>query len=278
MITRRIFALSMPTFLVPDVAWPQTVLLSVQQRQAILDAKALAGVEAARYAAFAPLFTRCARSYAIDNASLARSLTVIATAFTAASNALTAGARAVPENLPITPVLSARDLAPASGPSPSAAARPTPQEALPTQRERSSLPQPAAREAPNLAPNSATLTITPEPIALTAAAIRSQTAGSAEAWARIATGFRDIAAQTGIALALAATRFETASRRLNDAALAMLRARFEEAARESESADRLGNFEIQDLLATANENQTLASSVLRKLNDTASDVTRRIGG
>jgi hypothetical protein len=43
-----------------------------------------------------------------------------------------------------------------------------------------------------------------------------------------------------------------------------------------ENHDKLGNFEIQDLMSRYNQAETLASSVLKKLNDTNSAVIGKI--
>ncbi len=43
-----------------------------------------------------------------------------------------------------------------------------------------------------------------------------------------------------------------------------------------ESADRLGNFEIQNLMSNYNQAETLASSVQKKKDDTASGILSKI--
>ena len=43
-----------------------------------------------------------------------------------------------------------------------------------------------------------------------------------------------------------------------------------------ESQDKLGNFEIQDLMSRFNQAATLASSILKKADDTASSVIGKI--
>jgi len=47
-------------------------------------------------------------------------------------------------------------------------------------------------------------------------------------------------------------------------------------AKSLESHDKLGNFEIQDLMSRYNQAETLASSVLKKLNDTAGGIIGKI--
>ena len=49
-----------------------------------------------------------------------------------------------------------------------------------------------------------------------------------------------------------------------------------ETLKELEAQDKLGNFEIQDLMSQFNQAETLASSVLKKRDDTASSVTAKI--
>ncbi|MFO0727916.1 MAG: hypothetical protein U1E65_29320 [Myxococcota bacterium] len=44
---------------------------------------------------------------------------------------------------------------------------------------------------------------------------------------------------------------------------------FQDAIKDLEAEDKLGNFEIQDLMSTYNQAETLASSVLKKRDDTA---------
>jgi len=48
------------------------------------------------------------------------------------------------------------------------------------------------------------------------------------------------------------------------------------AGRGLQNQDRLGNFEIQSLMSQYNQAQTLASSVQKKLNDTANGVIGKI--
>jgi hypothetical protein len=55
-----------------------------------------------------------------------------------------------------------------------------------------------------------------------------------------------------------------------------LRKKFEDAMKDLESQDKLGNFEIQRLMSDYNEAQALASSVKRKADDTNSSVIGKI--
>ena len=52
---------------------------------------------------------------------------------------------------------------------------------------------------------------------------------------------------------------------------------FDDAMKDLEAQDRLGNFEIQNLMSQYNQVETLASSVAKKVNDTINCVIRRIG-
>ncbi len=63
----------------------------------------------------------------------------------------------------------------------------------------------------------------------------------------------------------------------NRDALGRMRAAFEAKLKELETKDRLGNFEIQDLMSTYNETETRASSVLKKADDTKNAVIQKIG-
>ncbi len=55
-----------------------------------------------------------------------------------------------------------------------------------------------------------------------------------------------------------------------------VRSRFEDAIQDLESQDKMGNFEIQDLMARFNQNQQLASSVQKKKDDTSSAVIGKV--
>ncbi len=57
---------------------------------------------------------------------------------------------------------------------------------------------------------------------------------------------------------------------------AQIRQAFESKGKDLESQDKLGNFEIQGLMSDYNEAETLASSVLKKRDDTASAIIRNI--
>ncbi len=57
---------------------------------------------------------------------------------------------------------------------------------------------------------------------------------------------------------------------------ARLRKNLERAAKKLESQDKLGNFEIQQLMSAYNQAETLASSVLKKRDDTASAIISKI--
>ena len=51
---------------------------------------------------------------------------------------------------------------------------------------------------------------------------------------------------------------------------------FQDAIKDLEAEDKLGNFEIQDLMSTYNQAETLASSVLKKRDDTANAVVGKV--
>jgi hypothetical protein len=51
---------------------------------------------------------------------------------------------------------------------------------------------------------------------------------------------------------------------------------FEDAMKDLESQDKLGNFEIQDLMSAYNQMETLASTVAKKLDDTINCILNRI--
>jgi hypothetical protein len=52
---------------------------------------------------------------------------------------------------------------------------------------------------------------------------------------------------------------------------------FEDAMKDLEAQDKLGNFEIQDLMSRYNQAESLASSVAKRFNDTINCVIRKIG-
>lgn len=54
------------------------------------------------------------------------------------------------------------------------------------------------------------------------------------------------------------------------------RAIFRRQAQDLEAQDKLGNFEIQDLMNEFNQAETLASSVLKKRDDTANAIIQKI--
>ncbi|MEZ5891793.1 MAG: hypothetical protein R3C58_01395 [Parvularculaceae bacterium] len=56
-----------------------------------------------------------------------------------------------------------------------------------------------------------------------------------------------------------------------------LRKAFEEKLKDLESEDKLGNFEIQDLMSRYNQSETLASSVQKKKDDTEKSIINKIG-
>lgn len=62
-----------------------------------------------------------------------------------------------------------------------------------------------------------------------------------------------------------------------DRSLDDLRTRLEGAMKDLESQDKLGNFEIQDLMSRYNQAETLASSVQKKKDDTANSIIQKIG-
>lgn len=55
-----------------------------------------------------------------------------------------------------------------------------------------------------------------------------------------------------------------------------MRNQFQDAIKDLEAQDKLGNFEVQDLMSTFNQAQTLASSVQKKLDDTESAVIGKV--
>lgn len=55
-----------------------------------------------------------------------------------------------------------------------------------------------------------------------------------------------------------------------------IKARFQDAIKDLEAEDKLGNFEIQDLMSTYNQAETLASSVLKKRDDTSNAVIGKV--
>ena len=55
-----------------------------------------------------------------------------------------------------------------------------------------------------------------------------------------------------------------------------LRRKLDQAQKEAQSEDKLGNFEIQRLMSSFNEAQTLASSILKKASDTNTGVIGKI--
>ena len=60
------------------------------------------------------------------------------------------------------------------------------------------------------------------------------------------------------------------------AAIDGIRTRFEDTLEDLESQDKLGNFEIQDLMSRFNQAETLASSVLKKQDDTKNAVIGKV--
>jgi hypothetical protein len=78
------------------------------------------------------------------------------------------------------------------------------------------------------------------------------------------------------ALYAAADNFGHVKAAGQNAQLSSIKSKFDSAGKDLEAQDKLGNFEIQDLMSTYNEAQTLASSVRKKLDDTASAVIGKI--
>lgn len=62
----------------------------------------------------------------------------------------------------------------------------------------------------------------------------------------------------------------------NSKAVDALKARLEGAAKDLEAQDKLGNFEINDLMSQYNQSETLASSVMKKRDDTGNAVIQKI--
>ncbi len=60
-------------------------------------------------------------------------------------------------------------------------------------------------------------------------------------------------------------------------AVAAFQTKLNEALKDLEADDKLGNFEIQDLMSRFNQAETLASSVQKKKDDTKSSVISKIG-
>ena len=63
----------------------------------------------------------------------------------------------------------------------------------------------------------------------------------------------------------------------NDKKMEEIRKRMEGAMKDLEAQDRLGNFEIQDLMSQYNQAETLASSALKKRDDTAGALINKVG-
>ncbi len=55
-----------------------------------------------------------------------------------------------------------------------------------------------------------------------------------------------------------------------------IRQRFDDKSKDLESRDKLGNFEIQDLMSQYNQAETLASSILKKRDDTANAIIQKM--
>ena len=66
--------------------------------------------------------------------------------------------------------------------------------------------------------------------------------------------------------------------RTNTNVIDTLRGRLEDRVSDLEAKDKIGNFELQDLMATLNQNHTLASTTLKELTNIRTDTIRRIGG
>lgn len=64
--------------------------------------------------------------------------------------------------------------------------------------------------------------------------------------------------------------------RLDEAALAEFMTGFEDALKDLESEDRLGNHEIQRLMQMMNQNDTLEANVRKKMDDTANAIIGKI--
>jgi hypothetical protein len=62
----------------------------------------------------------------------------------------------------------------------------------------------------------------------------------------------------------------------NNQGVDALRTRFEDADKDLQAQDKLGNFEIQGLMSDYNEAQTLASSIMKKKDDTGNAVIQKI--
>lgn len=81
------------------------------------------------------------------------------------------------------------------------------------------------------------------------------------------------------ASAAASTRFANENSEVGALrkSLQSLKAKLEGALKDLESEDKLGNFEIQDLMSRFNQSETLASSVQKKTDDTASGIISKVG-
>jgi len=268
MITRRVVAVGAFSVFFEGAASAQVMLLSAATRQSILEVRALAENDAARYRAYAPLFASAARNVASADRVLSDALGRIGRLFPRAANALTDGANAIPQPLPA----AAPDLRQQIGPSqlPLGAGL---QQGSPTPPPAPTVRVTPTRRAPTLEPGVAL--ISPENRPLTEGVIFEETGAGALAWRRIADGFRSIEQRTRVAVGVSAAHFETAARLLGDAQVQLVRARFSSAG--SEDADRLGNFEIQDIVRRANQSGTLASSVRRKLEETSTTIAQNVG-
>lgn len=59
-------------------------------------------------------------------------------------------------------------------------------------------------------------------------------------------------------------------------AVERIKSKFEDKAKDLESQDKLGNFEIQDLMSRYNQAETLSSNVMKKRDDATNSVIGKI--
>lgn len=98
---------------------------------------------------------------------------------------------------------------------------------------------------------------------------RDETVALDQALVRLRGGFDAVEQRIG-------SKGGQASVDANRAAIDALRSRFESAIKDLESKDKMGNFEIQDLMSTYNRAQTAASNVTRKLDETKNSITQNL--
>ncbi len=113
-------------------------------------------------------------------------------------------------------------------------------------------------------------------------ALIRQTTFHRRVWGHVAEALRALDGRTGVRLAAAAAHYEHAKARLDEANAVLRRLSFSAWSRNEvldeppDPDDRLGNFEIEDLMAHYNESETLASSVRAKMDATAAAIIQSV--